>query len=88
VQTTTFPRKSAVWPDNAICCPKQNPKRHWPCKRRPSGYTRVMTTRLALILACLIVGFFVLDHYVLHLNAFVFLAKKMIDLMNYVAIWR
>ncbi len=47
-----------------------------------------MTTKLTIILALLIAGFFVLDHYVLHLNAFVFLAKKGIDLINYVAIWR
>ncbi|MEJ6508943.1 MAG: hypothetical protein QNK87_10520 [Octadecabacter sp.] len=47
-----------------------------------------MTTKLTLILAILIGGFFVLDHYVLHLNAFVFLAKKLIELMNYMAIWR
>ncbi len=47
-----------------------------------------MTTRIAIILFLLIAGFFALDHYVLHLNAGVFLAKKMIDLMNYIAIWR
>jgi len=47
-----------------------------------------MTTRLSLILALLIVGFFVLDHYVLHLDAGVFLAKKGIELINYIAIWR
>ena len=47
-----------------------------------------MTIRLAIIIALLIAGFFVSDHYVLGLNAFVFLAKKMIELMNYVAIWR
>lgn len=47
-----------------------------------------MTTKLTIILALLIAGFFALDHYVLHLNAFVFLAKKLIDLMNYMAIWR
>ena len=47
-----------------------------------------MTTKLTLILAVLIGGLFVLDHYVLHLNAFVFLAQKLIELMNYMAIWR
>ena len=47
-----------------------------------------MTTKLSLIIVALIAAFFVLDHYVLHLNAFVFLAKKMIELMNYIAIWR
>lgn len=47
-----------------------------------------MTTKLTLILALLIAGFFALDHYVLHLNAAVFLAKKGIELINYIAIWR
>ncbi len=47
-----------------------------------------MTTRLAFVLLTLIIGFFVLDHYVLHLNAGVFLAKRGIDLINYLAIWR
>ena len=47
-----------------------------------------MTTRLAFIIALLVAGYFVLDHYVLHLNAGVFLAKKGIELINYIAIWR
>ncbi len=47
-----------------------------------------MTTKLAFIMMLLIAAFFVLDHYVLHLNAAVFLGKKMIVLMNYLAIWR
>ncbi|MBU2993474.1 hypothetical protein Q4555_00210 [Octadecabacter sp. 1_MG-2023] len=47
-----------------------------------------MTTKLSIILILLIVGFFVLDHYVLHLDAGVFLAKKGIELINYLAIWR
>ncbi|WP_196778357.1 hypothetical protein [Thalassorhabdomicrobium marinisediminis] len=47
-----------------------------------------MTTRLALILILLIAGFFVLDHYVLGLNADVFLGKKALDLINYLAFWR
>jgi len=47
-----------------------------------------MTTRLALIIMACIIGFFVLDHYVLGLEAGVFLAKKGIDLINYLAIWR
>lgn len=58
------------------------------CKHRPPRYTADMTTRLAIIIALLIAGFFVLDHYVLHLNAGVFLAKKGIELINYIAIWR
>jgi len=47
-----------------------------------------MTTRLAFILLLLIAAFFVLDHYVLQMNAAVFLGKKAIELMNYMAIWR
>ena len=47
-----------------------------------------MTTRIALILMALIVGFFVLDHYVLGLDAFVFTAKKFMDLIQYIAFWR
>lgn len=47
-----------------------------------------MTTKLTLILAALIAGFFVLDAYVLHINAFVFLGKKLVELITYLAIWR
>ncbi|MGJ8610968.1 MAG: hypothetical protein ACSHWY_07735 [Octadecabacter sp.] len=47
-----------------------------------------MTTRLSIILILLIAAFFALDHYVLHLNAAVFLGKKAIWLINYLAIWR
>ena len=47
-----------------------------------------MTTQLAIIFAILIAGFFMLDHYVLHLNAGIFLAKKGVDLINYIAFWR
>jgi len=47
-----------------------------------------MTTRLAFILALLIAAFFVLDHFVLHWNAGVFLGKEMLDLINYIAFWR
>ncbi|AKS46240.1 hypothetical protein SAMN05444287_1349 [Octadecabacter temperatus] len=47
-----------------------------------------MTTRLAFILFLLIAAFFVLDHYVLHLNAGVFLGRKIIELMSWIAIWR
>ena len=72
---------------------------HTPCTASPcmdTGFANTnqaatplpMTTKLTLILAVLIGGFFVLDHYVLHLNAFVFLAKKLIELMNYMSIWR
>ena len=47
-----------------------------------------MTTRLALILAILILGFFVLDYYVLHLDAALFLVRKGFELINYMAFWR
>jgi len=47
-----------------------------------------MTTRIAIILFLCIVAFFVLDHYVLHLNAGVFLGKKIVNLMSWMAIWR
>ena len=47
-----------------------------------------MTTRLALILAGLIAGFFALDAYVLHWGAGVFLLKRLLDLISYIAIWR
>jgi len=47
-----------------------------------------MTSKLAIIIFLFIIGFFVLDHYVLHLNAFVFLAKRMIDLMDIMIFWR
>ena len=47
-----------------------------------------MTNRLAVILLALIVGFFVLDHYVLGLDALIFLSRKFMDLIEYLAIWR
>jgi len=47
-----------------------------------------MTNQIAIGLALLIVGFFVLDAYVLHLDAGVFLARKGLDLIEYLAIWR
>ena len=47
-----------------------------------------MTTRLALLLMALIVGFFILDHYVLQLNAFIFLSKKGLELIATLAFWR
>lgn len=47
-----------------------------------------MTTRIAIILFLVVAGFFFLDAYVLHLDALVFLAKKGVALINYLAIWR
>ncbi len=47
-----------------------------------------LTTRLALILAALIAAFFLLDQLVLHLGAPLFLARKIADLIDWVAFWR
>ena len=47
-----------------------------------------MTIKIFLGFAALIALFFVLDHYVLQMNAGLFLGKKMIELINYLAIWR
>jgi hypothetical protein len=47
-----------------------------------------VTTRIALFLAALIAGFFLLDHFVFHLGAFLFLAQKFADLTEWVAFWR
>lgn len=47
-----------------------------------------MTNRIAVWLALLIIGFFVLDHYVLGLDAGVFLARKFMELIEYLAFWR
>mgnify|MGYP000153253885 CR=1 FL=1 len=47
-----------------------------------------MTTKLGLVIVALIAGFFLLDHYVLHLNAGIFMGKKMLELINYLAFWR
>lgn len=47
-----------------------------------------MTTQIAFGLMALIFAFFVLDAYVLHLDAGVFIGKKFIELINYLAIWR
>ena len=47
-----------------------------------------MTGKITIFLALLIAIFFVLDHYVLHLNAAVFLGKRMIRMIEYLAIWR
>ena len=47
-----------------------------------------MTTPLALWIFLFVAAFFVLDHYVLQMDAVVFLGKRGIDLINYLAIWR
>ena len=47
-----------------------------------------MTNGLALALILLIAGFFALDHWVLHLDAPLFLARRGLDLIEWVAFWR
>lgn len=47
-----------------------------------------MTTKIALALAALIAAFFALDIYVLHLDAGMFLGKKLLELITYLAFWR
>jgi len=47
-----------------------------------------MTTPLAFWIFLIIAAFFVLDHYVWQTDALVFLGKRGIDLINYLAIWR
>ncbi|WP_162617577.1 hypothetical protein [Yoonia maritima] len=47
-----------------------------------------MTNTIAFILAVLITGFVALDHYVLEWGSVPFLFRKLIDLIDYIAIWR
>ena len=47
-----------------------------------------MTNALAISLLIFIAAFFALDHYVLHLDAPIFLARKFYDLLQWVAFWR
>jgi hypothetical protein len=47
-----------------------------------------MTNTIALILAILITGFVVADHYVMEWGAVPFLFRKLLDLIDYIAIWR
>ena len=47
-----------------------------------------MTNALAIGLLIVIAAFFALDHYVLHLDAPLFLARKFYDLLQWVAFWR
>ncbi|WP_394177863.1 hypothetical protein [Yoonia maritima] len=47
-----------------------------------------MTNTVAFILAVLIMGFVALDHYVLEWGSVPFLFRKLIDLIDYIAIWR
>ena len=47
-----------------------------------------MTNRLAIILFLMVIAFFALDHFVLHWNAPLFLARKIADLTSWMAFWR
>ncbi len=47
-----------------------------------------MTNRIALTLVVLIAGFFLADHFWLHLDAPVFLGRKFVDFVEYLAFWR
>jgi hypothetical protein len=47
-----------------------------------------VTTKIAFILVGLILGFFLLDFFVLHLDAPLFLARKLLQLVEWLAFWR
>ena len=47
-----------------------------------------MTNRLAVWLFVLIALFFVLDHFVLHLGAPVWLMRQMTHVIRWIAFWR
>jgi len=47
-----------------------------------------MTNSLALWLFGLILGFFLLDAFVLHWDFHVILMRRLIDLLNWIAFWR
>ena len=47
-----------------------------------------MTNQIAIGLAIFIVGFFVLDHFVWHLDALTFVMRKIVSMTNAMAFWR
>lgn len=47
-----------------------------------------MTNTIAFCLAILIIGFFVLDHYVLQYDALTVVLRLLIELIGKVAFWR
>ncbi len=47
-----------------------------------------MTNRIAIWLGLLILGFFILDYFVLHLNAPYVVMRLLIELIDKMAIWR
>ncbi len=47
-----------------------------------------MTNGIAVFLGVLIIGFFALDHFVLHWEVPVFLMRKLTTFIEYLAFWR
>jgi hypothetical protein len=47
-----------------------------------------MTNGIAFTLFLIIAGFFVLDHFVLHWDAAVFIGRKGVELIEVLAFWR
>ncbi|MDH5453437.1 MAG: hypothetical protein OEY05_15350 [Paracoccaceae bacterium] len=47
-----------------------------------------MTNRIAIALVLLIALFFAVDHFWLHLDAALILARKTLELIDWVAFWR
>lgn len=48
----------------------------------------VMTNTIAVFLALLIIGFVMLDHFVLDWGVPAFVLRRLIDLIDYIAFWR
>jgi len=47
-----------------------------------------MTNQIAIGLALFIVGFFLLDHFVFHLDALTVVLRKIVSTINHMAFWR
>lgn len=47
-----------------------------------------MTNTISIGLGLLVIGFFALDHYLFDSQAGVFLGRKGIALLEYIAVWR
>lgn len=47
-----------------------------------------MNNIIAFWLAALILGFLALDYFVLDLNVPIFLGRKLLELLEYIAFWR
>ncbi|MCR8725247.1 hypothetical protein [Frigidibacter sp. ROC022] len=61
--------------------------RHNPAGFGPNGASLTVTNTLATILGLMIIGFLLLDHFVLHLDAAVFLFRKLGELTTWMAFW-